>query len=94
LIELQDLDPYQGCLHASSEHHAALVSDLLEEFRAPIVDSIVLWLINKGVMNIEEDFEYRDGDCFLSDAGRRKYLAAFIQRMEGSIQTPDGEQPR
>jgi len=94
LIELQDLDPYQGCLHASSERHAALVSDLLEEFRAPIVDSIVLWLINKGIMNIEEDFEYRDGGCFLSDSGRKKYLTAFIQRMEGSIQTPDGDQPR
>jgi CRISPR-associated protein Cas1 len=76
------------------ERHAALVSDLLEEFRAPIVDSIVLWLINKGIVNIEEDFEHRDGGCFLSDSGRKKYLTAFIQRMEGSIQTPDGDQPR
>ncbi|MFT0727368.1 CRISPR-associated endonuclease Cas1 [Synechococcus sp. F70.1] len=94
LVELQDLDPYQGCLHASSERHAALVSDLLEEFRAPIVDSLVLWLVNSGVMDIQEDFEYRDGGCFLSDAGRKKYLKAFLQRMEGSIQTPDGDQPR
>ncbi|MFS8911528.1 CRISPR-associated endonuclease Cas1 [Synechococcus sp. H60.3] len=94
LIELQDLDPYQGCLHASSERHAALVSDLLEEFRAPIVDSLVLWLVNSGVMDIQEDFEYRDGGCFLNDAGRKKYLKAFLQRMEGSITTPAGDQPR
>ncbi|MEN9202576.1 CRISPR-associated endonuclease Cas1 [uncultured Thermosynechococcus sp.] len=42
LIELQDLDPYQGCFHMGSYKHAALVSDLLEEFRAPTVDSLVL----------------------------------------------------
>lgn len=95
LIELQGLDPYQGCLHASSERHAALVSDLIEEFRAPIVDSLMVWLVNTGVMNADQDFEYHDGGCFLNESGRRKYLQSFVQRMEGMIQAGDeGEQPR
>lgn len=95
LVELQGLDPYYGCLHEGSDRHAALASDLIEEFRAPIVDSLVLWLINTGMMSAIDDFEYRDGGCFLSGSGRRKYLQAFAQRMEESLQGDDGEpQPR
>jgi len=95
LIELQGLDPYYACLHEGSERHAALASDLIEEFRAPIVDSLVLWLVNKNVMDAQNDFEYRDGGCYLNDLGRKKYLKAFLQRMEEEVQIDDGDkQPR
>jgi CRISPR-associated protein Cas1 len=94
LIELQGLDPYYGCLHQGTERHAALVSDLVEEFRAPVVDSLVLWLVNTSVVNAQ-DFDYHDGGCYLNDPGRKKYLKAFLQRMEGVIQTDsEDEQPR
>ena len=95
LIELQDLDPYAGCLHQGSYRHAALVSDLLEEFRAPLIDSLVLQLVNNAEMDANTDFEYRDGGCFLAESGRRKWLRAFIQRMEQTIETGDTvPQPR
>lgn len=94
LIELQGLDPYYACLHQGSERHAALASDLLEEFRAPIVDSLVLYLINRRMMDIELDFEPNGGGIYLSNLGRKKYLRAFLQRMEERIQTDAGEQPR
>ena len=46
-------------------------------------------------MNAKEDFDYRDGGCYLNDSGRRKYLKAFLQRMEETVQTNTGErQPR
>ncbi len=82
LIELQGLDPYYACLHRGSERHAALASDLIEEFRAVIVDSLVLYLVNRGVMDVDQDFEWRDGGCYLNDSGRKKYLRAFLMRME------------
>lgn len=94
LIELQELDPYQACLHQSSYRHAALASDLIEEFRAPIVDSLVLYLINRGLVNPDTDFIYRNGGCYLNDSGRKKYLRAFIQRMDTEIKTDLGQQPR
>lgn len=95
LIEIQGLDPYYACLHQGTERHAALASDLIEEFRAPIVDSLVLWLINSKVVNAQNDFDYRDGGCFLNDTGRKKYLKAFLQRMEEQLQTESTEkQPR
>ncbi|NDJ17974.1 CRISPR-associated endonuclease Cas1 [Myxacorys almedinensis] len=95
LIELQGLDPYEGCLHVGSERHAALASDLVEEFRAPIVDSLVLYLVNRGVMRVDEDFDWADnGGCYLNDAGRKTFLRSFIQRMEERLGEGDEEQPR
>ena len=90
LIEVQGLDPYQGCLHQGSERHPALASDLVEEFRAPIVDSLVLQLINNRMIDAQKNFESRDGGCFLNESGRRILLKAFVQRMEQVLQT-DGE---
>jgi CRISP-associated protein Cas1 len=89
-IELQGLDPYCGCLHQGSERHAALASDLIEEFRSAIVDSLVLYLVNRGLVSTENDFEYHDGGCYLNQSGRRKFLQAFVQRMEEPVE----EQPR
>lgn len=95
LIEVQGLDPYYACLHQSSERHAALASDLIEEFRAGIVDSLVLYLVNKKIINAQEDFVFRDGGCYLNDSGRKKYLQAFINRMEEIITNEKGEkEPR
>jgi len=45
MVENLGLDPYAGCLHQPHHNHAALVSDLLEPFRAPIIDSLVLQLV-------------------------------------------------
>lgn len=95
LIEIQGLDPYYACLHQGTERHAALASDLVEEFRAPIVDSLVLWLLNRRSMDAQTDFLHRDGGCYLNDSGRAKYLKAFLQRMEEEIQTDSGsKQPK
>ncbi|MDY6784161.1 MAG: CRISPR-associated endonuclease Cas1 [Cyanobacteriota bacterium] len=95
LIEVQGLDPYRACLHQGSDRHAALASDLLEEFRAPLIDSLILWITNSRVIKATQDFEYRDGGCFLNDSGRKKYLRTFLQRMEEPVQTRNtSTQPR
>ena len=91
LIELQDLDPYAGCLHQGSYRHAALVSDVIEQFRAPIVDTLVLQSINNRELDAQSDFEYRNGGCFLTETGRRKWLRTFVHRMEPNLQTPEGQ---
>jgi len=95
LIELQGLDPYYACLHQGSDRHAALASDLIEEFRTPIIDSLVLWLVNSKVMDRETDFAYQNGGCYLNNSGRPKYLKFFLQRLEEEVQSILGEkQPR
>ncbi len=94
LIELQGLDPYEACLHQGSERHAALASDLIEEFRAPIIDSLVLYLVNSRIVIADEDFDYPEAACYLNNDGRKKFLRAFLQRMEDPLNTPTGPQPR
>lgn len=95
IIELQGLDPYYACLHQGTERHAALASDLIEEFRSPIIDSLVLWLINSKVMDTEKDFEYHDSGCYLNNSGRPKYIKYFLQRLEEEVQNYQAEkQPR
>lgn len=84
LIEAQDLDPYEACLHEGSRKHAALASDLVEAFRAPIADSLMLYLVNRRIVN-EDDFSARNGGCYLNDQGRKKYLRCFIARMEQDL---------
>jgi CRISP-associated protein Cas1 len=94
IIEMQGLDPYYGCLHQPSDKHPALVSDLIEEFRAPIVDTLVLMMINQQSID-PNDFVFRDGGCYLNISGSKKYLKAFLARMETEIDTNDGEkQPK
>lgn len=95
LLEIQGLDPYQACLHESSQRHAALASDLVEEFRAPIVDSLVLYMVNRNLIDATQDFEYHNGGCFLNSSGRKKYLNCFLLRMEEMIKSSDEDkQPR
>jgi CRISP-associated protein Cas1 len=93
LIEVQGLDPYCACLHQGSERHAALASDLIEEFRSSMVDSLVLYLVNHHMMDPGLDFDQVEAACYLNNAGRKKFLKAFVQRMESPINTVDGPQP-
>jgi CRISPR-associated protein Cas1 len=46
-IQVVGFDPYRGFLHDDRNGHLALASDLMEEFR-PLVDTLVLKLVNRG----------------------------------------------
>ena len=59
--------PGVGALHRSEKNHAALAFDLVEELRAPLVDRVVLRLVNRRQL-APEDFE--------DPAHRRVSLAA------------------
>jgi CRISP-associated protein Cas1 len=94
LIDLWGLDPYHACLHQDSEKHAVLASDLIEQFRAPIIDSLVLYLINRNMICPDENFTYTEDACYLNVSGRRTFLNAFLARMEETIKMPLPDQPR
>jgi CRISP-associated protein Cas1 len=95
IIELQGLYPYYGCLHQPSDKHPALASDLIEEFRAPIVDSLVLMMINQHSIDRASDFVFRNGGCYLNLSGSKKYLKAFLYRMQTETNAEDGsKQPK
>ncbi|HZP02616.1 MAG TPA: CRISPR-associated endonuclease Cas1 [Terriglobia bacterium] len=91
LIRARGLHPYVGCLHALRDRHPALASDLLEVFRAPVVDSLVLYLVNSRVLTAS-DFYRSQVDppdaCLLRDAARKSFLKHFEQKMASTFRHP------
>jgi CRISPR-associated protein Cas1 len=59
MVRARGLSPSVGVLHELRQGHPALCSDLIEEFRAPIVDSLVVSLINKKQVG-PSDFGFED----------------------------------
>ncbi|TVX77541.1 CRISPR-associated endonuclease Cas1 [Corynebacterium sp. NML180780] len=81
------LDPHAGFLHSSGRNKPALALDLMEEFRAPLADSVVLSLVNRREIKTS-DFTYVNGAARLRDKARRKVIAAFERRVQTSIRHP------
>ena len=49
-VQIAGFDPYIGYLHSEGYGKPALALDLMEEMRTPIVDSVVLTVINKQIL--------------------------------------------
>ncbi len=76
-VLLAGLDPYAGFLHVDRPGKPSLVLDLIEEFRAAVVDRIVFGLLNKGV-RLEVDEE-----GMLTRETRKIIADSVLARLEG-----------
>lgn len=83
-VESKGLNPYFGFLHQDNINHPTLVSDLIEEWRAVIVDSTVMSLINGNEISIDNFFD-EDGGVFFNKDG----LKIFLNKLEGKLETPN-----
>lgn len=81
------LDPAAGFLHSSSRNKPALALDLMEEFRAPVADSVVVGTINNGEITAKH-FSSSLGDWRLRDSGRKALVAAYERRVGSEFQHP------
>jgi CRISPR-associated protein Cas1 len=86
--EVVGLDPYDGFFHADKYGRPALALDLVEEFRGPVVDSVVQLVINKRIVGPDDFSEGRGGGIYLSDRGLRKFLRQYAHRLNTSILHP------
>lgn len=86
-IQTVGLDPYIGFLHSSQYSKPALALDLMEEFRAPVVDSVALTLVNNRILQAG-DFIEELGAYRLKDGARRTFLEKFEERMSTEIEHP------
>ncbi len=77
-VAAQGLDPCLGILHAIAYNRPALVLDLLEPFRAPLCDRLVLRLFNLRTFTTD-DFEPRgdEGGFFLKRDSLKKYFRHY-----------------
>jgi CRISPR-associated protein Cas1 len=74
------LDPYQGLFHTVRYGHAALASDLIEEFRAPIADAVVLKLLRRKQIKLEDIVEQK-GDFRMKPAASKIFFTEFENKM-------------
>jgi len=81
------LDPHAGFLHSSSRNKPALALDLMEEFRAPVADSVVIRAVNNGELTAAS-FSEALGSCRLTEKGRKKLIAGFEQRIQTQFRHP------
>ena len=86
-LETAGLDPAAGWLHTLRPGRPSLALDLLEEFRAPLCDRLVLSLFNKRQLT-DKDFEYDSLAVMLNERGRKKVLAAWHDRKQEEITHP------
>lgn len=92
LLRAQGLHPYVGFCHGLRQGHAALASDLIEEFRAPVVDAAVIALLRRRQLS-PDDFTLpsQPGQpCWLSPQARRKATRAFESALNRLFRHPDG----
>lgn len=76
------LNAYFSFYHTATSRYTALAYDLIEEWRAPIVDSLVLSLMSSNQININ-DFSPKlpNGAIYLNHEGRKKFIIAYEKKM-------------
>lgn len=85
-IENRGMTPYIGFVHKIKEHHPALVSDLLEEWRAVIVDAVVMSMIQRREVSIEDFQKDEETEAvILSGAALKTFLGALEKKMQSTM---------
>ena len=87
-LEVVGLDPYDGFFHADKYGRPALALDLVEEFRSVIADSVVLTLVNKNILEVDDFERGRERGVYLSQEGLRKFFQQYTARLNTKVLHP------
>lgn len=89
-LDAESFETYLGFLHGIRYGRKSLALDMIEEFRQPCIDRLVLFLFNKRIMN-RYDFEISDdAQVILTEQGFRKFCIEYEKWMNGK-NTVSGE---
>jgi CRISPR-associated protein Cas1 len=85
-------DLYIGYYHGINYGRPSLALDMVEEFRHSIIDSFILYLVNKRIVS-PDDFEEDEEGIFLKPQTLKEFLKAYDKRMtDSSIKFSDSRQ--
>ena len=93
LIAARGLETHLGHLHALHDGHPALVSDLVEEFRALIVDAVVLKLtldhpFEVSDFTLEAKTDVATPFCRISKPLRHQLIARLEEKLQSPVTHP------
>lgn len=80
------LDQRISFLHEPSERRFSLSLDLSEVFKPVIVFRTIFDLVNNRKLQVEKHFEKKVNYCILNEEGRKIFIKAFEERLEGVFQ--------
>jgi len=86
-LRYHGLDERLGFLHEPRGDRASLALDLAEEFRQPLVDSVVIPAFTSRSMR-KSDFKYSVNGVYLNDWGRGKLMKLYRHKL--NLRTPLG----
>ena len=80
------LNPYASFLHSDRHKHPALCSDLMEEWRPILIDSLAMALLNNKKIKLE-DFDYDEdtSGVFLNKDSCKKFVEEFEKRLRQEV---------
>lgn len=84
------LHPYVGFMHKIAKGHPALASDLIEEWRAPLIDAMVLAMVKRNMITADM-FDVTDEGCFLCTEARKIFLQVYNKKLRSDNQYLDGK---
>ena len=84
-VECAGLDSYMGFLHELRSGRESLALDLVEEFRAPLVDHTIVTWIKQVTKN---DFEVISGSICMKEDSRKRLLKLWEDEKEEMIWFP------
>lgn len=79
------LDPAVGFLHEDRPGRLSLALDLMEEFRAPVVDRLVFSLVNRGQLKPGDFRTESAGAVLLKDDARKTFLVAYQEAKQVEV---------
>ena len=86
--EASGLDAAVGFLHRDRPGRPSLALDLMEEFRAVLVDRLVLSLINRGQVKASGFVEDPGNGVRMNEPTRKLIVAAYQKRKQESVTHP------
>jgi CRISPR-associated protein Cas1 len=82
-LDSESFETYLGFLHGIRYGRKSLALDMMEEFRQPAIDRLVILLFNKRMIG-KYDFEFpEDGSVVLNEEGFRKFCGEYERWMNG-----------
>ena len=82
ILEAESFETYLGFLHGIRYGRKSLALDIIEEFRQPVVDRLVLLLFNKLMID-NNDFEFSENRVVLREDGFKKFCFEYERWITG-----------
>ncbi|NOZ33849.1 MAG: type I-B CRISPR-associated endonuclease Cas1 [Chlorobi bacterium] len=84
-IHKTQLNPTISYLHSPGDRRYSLALDISEIFKPVIVDRVIFKVLNKGILK-QKDFDVQLNRVILKTSAKKKFIEAFQNRLEETIQ--------